>query len=133
LSQKGDSNPQLEQKDLELTPDSLKQMIKEALEEQSKPLQPPAESRSSGLTEILNKLTNLEGQLSKSKPEAQDVIQHIKACPECYGKLWDTFKSAKYRCANDDCRMPLIQSDEDLAKAEKACPHCGSESYTDEK
>jgi hypothetical protein len=94
------------------TLDSLKTLIGEALA----PLE--------------GKISALENKLS-SQNKTEDVFEHIKKCPDCYGKLWDTFKSAKYRCANDDCRMPLIQSDEDLAKAEKACLHCGSASYTD--
>ncbi len=104
-------------------------MIKEALEEQSKPTQPlPAESQDK---QILEKLSSIEGQLSKSKPEAQDVAEHVKNCPECYGKVWNLFKDAKHECAG--CGMPLIQDEQALAKAEIACPGCKSDAYTDRR
>jgi DNA-binding transcriptional MerR regulator len=126
-----DPTPEPESKDLELTPDSLKKLIKEVLEEQPKPQQPPpAESQD----KILEKLSSIEGQLSqlsKSKPEAQDVAEHIKDCPECYKKTWELFNSAKHECLG--CGMPLIQDEQALAKAEIACPGCKSDAYTDRR
>jgi DNA-directed RNA polymerase subunit RPC12/RpoP len=38
---------------------------------------------------------------------------------------------AKYQCVN--CGLPLIQDEQTLAKAEKACPRCGSDAYTDRR
>jgi len=78
---------------------------------------------------MVEKVAALETSLSKSKVE--DVAQHVKDCPECYSKIGDLFKNAKYECVN--CGLPLIQDEEALKKAEIACPNCKSDRFTDRR
>ena len=76
---------------------------------------------------ILEEISNLKKDLSKSQPKTEDVVQHVKDCPDCYSKLWELFNSAPHECV--DCEMPLIQDRATLDAQEIACPSCKSKEF----
>jgi rRNA maturation endonuclease Nob1 len=117
MSQEKKTSPESPEKPkTTLTTESLKEMMHEVTKHQLQP--------------IVEKIATLETSLSKSS-KVEDVAQHVKDCPECYAKVGDLFDQARYQCVG--CGLPLIQDELSLAKAEKACPRCGSDAYTDRR
>jgi len=79
--------------------------------------------------------SQIDGLRTPSEPKQVSTMKivpdHLKACEECYRKLVDMWKDAKFQCSK--CNFPYFWDRSVLDSDEFVCPMCGFDGYEDRK